>query len=366
MVLRQHSNEVMVEVLTVARQEIPADGEARLTARAARGGRRRRAICSVRHGLVEETNCVQVSCSCDAHRRCALGFCEAIPRAGTFGEVHLVMCPNPALHQEHQEVDLHPLLQQIRALCRSVNTTEEHEIRARVTAAEQRLRRRAYITPEVVDLSRNLTERDEEDHHGEWRGTIPQQQVRAPCGVCGRHLEDNQRFTFGGWLVHRTCAVESAAGADGRGDDRFGVAIRDGSGVSRRRTFRLTAIVPRIHMRYDRTTPDGAHQQRQLEILQRSLTSGVEEAASQGEGGQDVERGLEESEEFWCTYCGWPLDNSSGESGEDHARVPVPCTRCMLARAENLARGHADPRPCVACRSAWPGGSRPPDPAELA
>ena len=360
MALRQHSNEVMVEVLTVARQDMPADGEARLTTRAAREGRRRRAICSVCHGLVEETNCVQVSCSCDAHRRCALGFCEdAIPRARTFGGVHLVTCPNPALHEEHQEVDLHPLLQQIRALGRSVDTTEEHEIRARVTAAEQRLRRRAHITPEVVDLSRNLAERDEEDHHGEWRGTIPQQHVQAPCGVCGRHLEDDQRFAFGGWLVHRRCAVESAAGADGRGDDRFGVAIRDGTGVSRRRTFRLTAIVPRIHMRYDRTTPDGAHQQRQLEILWRSLTSGVEEAASQGEGGQDVERGLEESEEFWCTYCGWPLDNSSGESGEDDARVPVPCahggfvhTRCMLDRAENLARGYADPRPCVACRSA--------------
>ena len=163
---RQHSNEVMVEVLTVARQKMPADGEARLTTRAAREGRTRRAICSVCHGLVEETNCVQVSCSCDAHRCCALGFCEdAIARARTFGGVHLVACPNPALHEEHQEVDLHPLLQQIRALGRSVNTTEEHKIRARVTAAEQRLLRRAHITPEVVDLSRNLTERGEEDHH---------------------------------------------------------------------------------------------------------------------------------------------------------------------------------------------------------
>ena len=178
---------------------------------------------------------------------------------------------------------------------------------------------------------------------------------------------------MGGWLVHRRCAVESAAGADGRGKYQFGVAIRDGAGVSRRRTFRLTEMVPRIHMRYDRTTPDGAHQQRQLETLWRSLTLGVEEAASQGECGQDVERELEESEEFLCTYCGWPLDNSSGESGKDDALVPVPCahggfvhTRCMMNRAENLARGYADPRPCVACRSAWPGESRPPHPAELA
>ena len=148
------------------------------------------------------------------------------------------------------------------------------------------------------------------------------------------------RGSFGGWLVHKRFATEFAEGADDRGDDRFGVAIRDGTGVPRRRTFRLTAIVPRIHMRYDLTTPEGAHQQRQLGTLWRSLTSGVEEAASQG-GGQDVERGLEESEEFWCTYRGWLLHNSSGESGEDHARVPVPCphggcvhSRCMLHRAE--------------------------------
>ena len=145
---------------------------------------------------------------------------------------------------------------------------------------------------------RNLTERDEGVHHGEWRGTTPQQQVRAPCDICGRHLEDDQRFAFGGWLVHRRCAVESVAGADGRGDDRFGIAIRDGTLVPRRRTFRLTAIVPTIHMRYDRTTPEGAHQQRQLETSWPSLTSGVEEASSQGEGGQDVERGLEESANF--------------------------------------------------------------------
>ena len=42
----------------------------------------------------------------------------------------------PAHDKEHQEVDLHPLLQQIRTLGWSVNTTEEREIRDRVTAAE--------------------------------------------------------------------------------------------------------------------------------------------------------------------------------------------------------------------------------------
>ena len=126
----------MVEVLTVAWQEMPADGEAKLTTRSARGGRRRGAICSVRHGLVEETTCIQVSCSCDARRRCALGFCEGeIPRARTFGGVRQVTCPNPALHEEHQEVDLHPFIQQIRAIGRSVDTTEERKIRYRINAA---------------------------------------------------------------------------------------------------------------------------------------------------------------------------------------------------------------------------------------
>jgi len=143
--------------------------------------------------------------------------------------------------------------------------------------------------------------------------------------------------------------------------------------VPLRRTFRLTAIVPRLHLRYDRTTAEGAHQQRQLETLWRSLESGVEEAASQVEGNQGVEGGLEESDDLWCTYCGWPLDGSVGESEDNYVRVPVPCAhggfvhaRCMLDRAEHLSRGHTDPRPRVACRSAWPGGSRPPHPAELA
>ena len=34
---RQHSNEVMVEVLAVARQEMPADGEARAPTRSTKG-----------------------------------------------------------------------------------------------------------------------------------------------------------------------------------------------------------------------------------------------------------------------------------------------------------------------------------------
>ena len=40
--------------------------------------------------------------------------------------------------------------------------------------------------------------------------------------------------------------------------------------------------------------------------------------------------------------------------------------RCMLDQADRIARRHADPRLCVACQSAWPEGSRPPNLEELA
>ena len=87
------------------------------------------------------------------------------------------------------------------------------------------------------------------------------------CGVCNRHMEDNERFVLSGWLVHRRCAVEGAEGAAYRGDDRFEVAIIEGTGPPRRRAFLLTEIVPRIHMRFDSATHRGAHQQRQLEMF---------------------------------------------------------------------------------------------------
>ena len=74
-----------------------------------------------------------------------------------------------------------------------------------------------------------------------------------------------------------------------------------------------------------------------------------------------------------CIYYGRALDDSAGESGDSNVRVPIRCAhggsvhaRCMLDRADRIARGHTDPRPCVASQSAWPEGSRPPQPAELA
>ena len=52
MVLRKHSNGIVVlmEVPTVARQDVPVVGEARPRTRPTRGDRRRRAICSMWHG----------------------------------------------------------------------------------------------------------------------------------------------------------------------------------------------------------------------------------------------------------------------------------------------------------------------------
>ena len=85
----------------------------------------------------------------------------------------------------------------------------------------------------------------------------------------------------------------------------------------------------------------------------------------QGERGDDAEAS--------CTYCGRALVDSDGQSGDSHVRVPIPCThggfvhaRCMLDLADRIARGYADPRLCGVCQSAWPGGTRPPHPAELA
>ena len=182
---------------------------------------------------------------------------------------------------------------------------------------------------------------------------------KRPCGVCDMHIEGDQGFASSGWIVHRRCATESAERAADREGNRFGLVIRGRTGPLRRRTFHLTEILPGIHLRYDRATAEGAHHHQQLEILRRSLTSGNEETADQGEGGQPVQRGGEEATEESCTHCGRALDDSVGESEDNHAQVPIPCAhgclvhaRCMVDRAELLARGHTNSRPCVACCSA--------------
>ena len=69
--------------MVVTRREWPTRGGGESSTRATRNEREGRVICSIFHGFVEETAHVQVSCSCDGHRRCALGFAEdAVPEPG--------------------------------------------------------------------------------------------------------------------------------------------------------------------------------------------------------------------------------------------------------------------------------------------
>ena len=162
-------------------------------------------------------------------------------------------------------MDLHPLLQQIRGVCRSADTVEERAIGVRVTAAELRLNRRPITPTGTIDLSKNATERGEEDIWGDWRGTAPQQAPReTPCGACGEQIIDRHRFAFEGWIAHTECAVDNVQGASDRREDRFGVIIRGRNGPSRRKTCRLTEIMPRLHQRYDSATEWGMHRRGQL------------------------------------------------------------------------------------------------------
>ena len=74
-----------------------------------------------------------------------------------------------------------------------------------------------------------------------------------------------------------------------------------------------------------------------------------------------------------CAYCRRALEEPTGDSAVESLWALIPCphekqvhARFMLDRAERLASRHADPQPCVACRSEWPASNRPLHPAELA
>ena len=167
--------------------------------------------------------------------------------------------------------------------------------------------------------------------------------------------------------------MKNVQGASDSGDDRFGVAIREGNGPPRRRTFRLTEIIPRIQQRFDGATEWGAHRRGQLARYWRSAISDGEEARNHAENDQQVQENAGEEVEASYTYYGRVFDDSKGGSGDNHVRVPVPYPRggfvhvcCMLGRAEHLVRGHVDARSCVACHSEWAGRNRPsytPEPA---
>ena len=71
-----------------------------------------------------------------------------------------------------------------------------------------------------------------------------------------------------------------------------------------------------------------------------------------------------------CAYCGRALEEPTGDLAVDLLWAVIPCphgeqvhARCMLDRAECLARGHTGPQPCIALRSEWPVRNRPLHPA---
>ena len=78
--------------------------------------------------------------------------------------------------------------------------------------------------------------------------------MQAPRGVPDGHMKDTQRLSFSGWIVHTRCATERVEGAADGGDDTFGVIMSAKTGPSRRRTFYLLEILPRIQQRYDCAT----------------------------------------------------------------------------------------------------------------
>ena len=87
--------------------------------------------------------------------------------------------------------------------------------------------------------------------------------------------------------------------------DRFRVAIEGRTGPPYGRTFLLAEILPRIHLRSHRATDRGAYRQRQLEILWRSVISGVEGVAKSGRWPPaSAKWGRGDNVEVSCIYCG--------------------------------------------------------------
>ena len=63
-------------------------------------------------------------------------------------------------------------------------------------------------------------------------------------------------------FVHRKCESESKEGAANRVDTRFGVVMLEEGHNPRWRTCYRTETLPTIHLRYSRTTAEGAHRNR--------------------------------------------------------------------------------------------------------
>ena len=96
-------------------------------------------------------------------------------------------------------------------------------------------------------------------------------------------------FAFSGWIAHMECVVENVQGTSDRGDDRFGVGLREGNEPGCRRTFRLTETKPIMHQRFDGATEWGAQKRRQLARYWRSAISEGKEAMSHGGNDQEAQ-----------------------------------------------------------------------------
>ena len=115
-------------------------------------------------------------------------------------------------------------------------------------------------------------------------------------------------------------------------------------------------------------TPEGTDSALESDLSERGRLEPGGVALGVTEGGQTAgNRGTS-----LCTYCRRALEDSAGGSTVDSLWACISCPHgeqvhasCMLDRAERLASGHADPQPCVTCRSEWPERNRPPHPAEM-
>lgn len=101
---------------------------------------------------------MHVSCSCDLHHHCDIGYVEdAFPRARLNGS-RWVACPNQIWHDGGQGVDVRPFLQQVRSLGRSTSATDESAMRDRIVNADHLLQNATSKPPETMDFSRCATE----------------------------------------------------------------------------------------------------------------------------------------------------------------------------------------------------------------
>ena len=110
----------------------------------------------------------------------------------------------------------------------------------------------ASTAQEVVGLARVATATGEADADEDWRGaSAPPQNIRTPCGVCSENMEIHDSFAFSESAVHPRCALNTAEGAVGAGEDTFGIAVTGEAGLPRRGAVHLADLLPRLHMRID-------------------------------------------------------------------------------------------------------------------